>query len=57
MTTAAMVAVMLERKLWFTQGKTPAATLYAAIIREISAKGKDSRFVKRARGYFAAAKK
>ncbi len=57
MTTAAMVAVMLERKLWFTNGKTPAATLYAAIIREISAKGKDSRFVKTARGQFAAAKK
>ncbi|MFM9958749.1 MAG: winged helix-turn-helix domain-containing protein, partial [Phycisphaerales bacterium] len=54
MTTAALVTVLLERKLWFTNGKTPAATLYAAIIREISAKGKDSRFVKTARGLFAA---
>jgi len=39
---------------WKTSGKTPEATLYAAIIREIAKKGKDARFVKRDRGLFAA---
>jgi len=38
---------------WKTSGKTPEATLYAAIIREIAKKGKDARFVKRDRGLFA----
>lgn len=46
---------ILERALWKTQGKTPAATLYSAIIREIRAKGTDSRFKKVDRGQFAAA--
>jgi len=41
---------------WKTSGKTPEATLYAAIIREIAKKGKDARFVKHDRGLFAAAK-
>lgn len=40
---------------WKTSGKTPHATLFAAIIREIAAKGKDSRFRKHARGVFVAA--
>jgi hypothetical protein len=40
--------------LWRTSGKTPTATLYAAIIREISAKKHDSRFKKTERGRFAA---
>jgi hypothetical protein len=38
---------------WKTNGKTPQATLYASIIREIAAKGKDSRFSKTERGRFA----
>jgi hypothetical protein len=42
---------------WKTSGKTPHATLYAAIIREIAAKGKDARFIKTERGLFAAGKK
>jgi hypothetical protein len=50
---------MLERiqaaGLWKTDGKTPQATLYAAIIREIAAKGKDSRFRKTERGRFTTA--
>jgi len=29
---------------WRTNGKTPAATIYAAIIREIATKGNASRF-------------
>jgi len=36
-------------------GKTPAATIYAAMIREITAKGPSSRFQKVSRGRFAAA--
>jgi hypothetical protein len=39
-------------KGWKTSGKTPAATLYAAAIREIAAKGKESRFRKTERGMF-----
>ncbi len=38
---------------WKTNGKTPHATLYAAMIREIAKKGKDARFVKTDRGLFA----
>jgi hypothetical protein len=41
--------------LWTSPGgKTPHATLYSAIIREISLKGKEARFVKTERGRFAA---
>jgi len=39
-----MVKRMLAKGLWKTKGKTPEATLYAAIIREIGAKGKAARF-------------
>ena len=35
-------------------GQTPAATLYAAITREINLKGQDARFKKTGRGLFAA---
>lgn len=34
-------------------GKTPHATLYSAILREINEKGKDARFKKTDRGHFA----
>ena len=54
--TKEMVDRMLAKGLWKTNGKTPAATIYAAIIREISAKGKDARFRKVARGRFELAK-
>ena len=37
---------------WKTNGKTPHATIYAAIIREIQNKGGASRFVKTDRGRF-----
>ncbi len=40
---------------WTTSGKTPHATLYAAMSREIAKKGKASRFVKVERGRFASA--
>lgn len=39
---------------WKTNGKTPHATLYAAIIREISKKGDAARFKKTDRGLFVA---
>lgn len=42
----------IEQGLWTTNGKTPSATLYAAIIREIAAEGKDARFKKVDRGLF-----
>ena len=47
-----MVETMLAKGLWKTGGRTPAATIYAAIIREIAAKGKDARFRKADRGQF-----
>jgi hypothetical protein len=50
-----LIAQILERGLWKTEGKTPAATIYAAMSREIKAKGSDSRFQKVDRGRFAAA--
>jgi hypothetical protein len=34
-------------------GKTPHATLYSAILRELGEKGKDARFRKTERGKFA----
>ena len=50
-----MVERMLEKGLWATGGKTPAATIYAAIIREIAKKGDASRFRKVERGQFTVA--
>ena len=47
-----MVERMLAKGLWKTNGRTPQATLYAAIIREIAAKGKEARFHKTDRGMF-----
>jgi hypothetical protein len=47
-----IVKEALAKGLWQTKGKTPAATLYAAIIREIATKGKDARFRKTDRGQF-----
>ena len=44
MNIADVVKVALEKGYWKTGGKTPTATVYAAIIREIAAKGADSRF-------------
>ncbi|MCC7193363.1 MAG: winged helix-turn-helix domain-containing protein [Phycisphaeraceae bacterium] len=52
MNAKAMVETMLASGLWKTGGKTPQATIYAAIIREIAAKSKDARFKKTDRGLF-----
>ena len=51
-----IVETMLAKGYWTTNGKTPAATIYAAILREIQTKGKDARFKKTDRGLFAANK-
>lgn len=51
-----MVERMLANGLWRTGGKTPSATIYSAIIREIATKGADARFRKAARGKFELAK-
>lgn len=59
-----VVKLAIEKGYWSSGGKTPAATVYAAVIREIAAKGKASRFarvqrntttdgvVKKERGWF-----
>lgn len=52
LSTKQMVERMLERGLWSTGGKTPAATIYSAIIREIAEKGDQARFRKVERGRF-----
>ncbi len=53
MNAKAMVEAVLAKGLWATKGKTPAATLYASILREIQKKGDQARFVKTERGKFA----
>jgi HB1, ASXL, restriction endonuclease HTH domain len=55
LTAKEMIEAMAAKGLWTSPGgKTPWATLYSALIREIALKGKDSRFVKAERGKFAA---
>ena len=54
MTTKAMIEAMAAKGYWTSPGgQTPAATLYAAILREINTKGDDARFTKTDRGLFA----
>jgi hypothetical protein len=56
MNCQAMVEAMTSQGLWTSPGgKTPHATLYAAILREINTKGNDARFRKVDRGQFTAA--
>ncbi len=53
--TKQMIEAMASKGLWTSPGgKTPHATLYSAILREITEKGKEARFVKTERGKFAA---
>jgi short subunit dehydrogenase-like uncharacterized protein len=50
-----LIAAMTEKGLWTSPGGlTPAATLYSAILRELKAKGGESRFRKTEKGKFAA---
>ena len=53
MTTKELIEKMAAKGLWSSpNGKTPDRTLYSALAREISAKGKESRFKKGERGTF-----
>jgi len=49
-----MIAAMAAKGYWTSPGgKTPSATLYTSILKELTTKGKESRFVKVDRGHFA----
>jgi hypothetical protein len=53
MTCPELIEAMAAKSYWSSpEGKTPAATLYSAILRELKTKGKDSRFKKTERGKF-----
>jgi hypothetical protein len=57
MATKEMIDAMAAKGYWTSPaGKTPAATLYAAILLEIKNKGAEARFCKTERGKFALAK-
>src|SRR5438552_1827673 len=58
MTCPEMIEQMAAKGYWTSpKGATPSATLYSAVLREITTKGKDARFVKTERGKFGLAKK
>jgi hypothetical protein len=49
-----LIAQMAAKGYWTSpKGKTPSSTLYAAMMREVQQKGKESRFVKTGPGRFA----
>ena len=52
MNTKEMVDAVLAKDLWKSDGKTPGATLYSSILREIQKKGDGARFRKTERGRF-----
>ena len=55
MTTKEMIETMGTKGYWTSPGgRTPHATLYAAILREVTIKGKESRLKKTEPGKFAA---
>ena len=54
MTCAALIEAMAAKGYWTSPGgKTPAATLYSAILKELKTKGAKARFKKTDRGQFA----
>ncbi len=54
LTSKVMIDAMAAKGYWTSPGgKTPQATLYAAILREIQTKGAEARFTKTERGHFA----
>ena len=56
MTCKEMIDAMASKGYWTSPaGRTPDRTLYSALLRQIAAKGKDSRFQKTERGKFALA--
>ena len=52
MTAKQITDGIFNKGLWYSDGKTPAATIYAAMIREIANKGNKARFRKVERGKF-----
>ena len=51
-----MIETMAAKGYWSSpDGKTPSSTLYSGILKEITTKGKESRFKKTDRGRFARA--
>jgi hypothetical protein len=56
MTCKELIEAMAKKGYWSSpKGKTPAATLYSALLREMTTKGKGSRFKKSERGKFTLA--
>jgi HB1, ASXL, restriction endonuclease HTH domain len=56
MNCKAMIEAMATKGYWKSPGgKTPASTLYSSILKEVTTKGKESRFDKVDRGQFALA--
>ena len=54
MTCKEMIEAMATKGYWSSPGgKTPAATLYSALLREATIKGAQARFTKTERGKFA----
>jgi hypothetical protein len=54
MTCQELLEAMAAQGLWASPGgKTPSATLYSALLRELQTKGAQARFVKAERGKFA----
>jgi vancomycin resistance protein YoaR len=52
-----MIQAMAAKGYWTSPGgKTPSATLYSGILRELKTKGKEARFQKTERGKFALGK-
>ena len=50
-----LIEAMAAKGYWSSpSGKTPASTLYSGMMKEITTKGKESRFKKTDRGRFAA---
>jgi hypothetical protein len=47
-----MITAMRDKGLWTSTAPTPQATLYSAILREITTKGPEARFKKTERGQF-----
>jgi HB1, ASXL, restriction endonuclease HTH domain len=48
-----LIAAMAAQGYWSSpKGRTPASTLYAALLRELKTKGEKARFIKTARGKF-----
>ena len=55
MNARTLIEVMATKGYWTSPGgKTPHATLFAAITREITVKGNESRFQKSSKGHFTA---